>query len=44
MTIRETLEHAWIQKFNKTPLPEFRRKNRNRNYSDFKFYTSTDEV
>jgi hypothetical protein len=44
MTIKEVLEHPWIQKFNKTFLPELRKKSRDQTLSNFKLYASTDEV
>jgi hypothetical protein len=44
MSIKEVLEHPWIQKYNKTVLPELRKKSKDQNYSNFKLYTCTDEV
>ena len=44
MGINEVLEHPWIQKFNKTTLPELRKKSKDQNMSSFKLYASTDEV
>ena len=44
MGINEVLEHPWIQKFNKTKLPELRKKTKDQNMSSFKLYASTDEV
>jgi hypothetical protein len=44
MNIKEVLEHPWIQKFNKTKLPEIRRKSKDTNQgSTFKIYSTTDE-
>lgn len=43
MDIKQVLEHPWIQKFNKTSLPELRRKSKDFNQSVFKIYTITDE-
>ena len=43
MTINEVLEHPWIQKFNKTKLPEIRRKSHDDKGSTFKIYSTTDE-
>jgi len=44
MEIKEALEHPWIQKFNKTTLPEQRRKSKEVQSSNFKLYTTTDEL
>jgi hypothetical protein len=44
MTIKEVLEHPWIQKFNKTKLPEMRRQSKDDKASNFKIYTTTDET
>lgn len=44
MSMKDVLEHPWIQKFNKTKLPEMRRKSRDLNASTFKMYTITDET
>lgn len=45
MDIKQVLEHPWIQKFNKTNLPEQRRKSKDvHSSSSFKLYTATDEV
>jgi len=44
MEIRQTLEHPWIQKFNKTSLPEQRRKSKEIHSFNFKLYTVTDEL
>jgi hypothetical protein len=44
MTIKEVLEHQWIQKYNKSKLPEIRRKSRDMSGADaFHIYASTDE-
>lgn len=43
ITIKEALEHPWIQKFNKTKLPEMRRKSKEFNASTFKIYSTTEE-
>lgn len=43
MSIKEVLEHPWIQKYNKTKLPEIRRKSKDFAGSTFKIYTTTDE-
>jgi len=42
MTIKEVLEHSWIQKFTKTGLTEKRRGSRDMSGS-FQIYTSTTE-
>ena len=44
MTIKEVLEHPWIQKYNKTSLPEQRKKSKDVHHSAFKLYASTDEM
>jgi hypothetical protein len=44
MNISEILEHPWIQKNNKTFLPELRKKSKEQHISNFKLYASTDEV
>jgi Ca2+-binding EF-hand superfamily protein len=43
MDIRQVLEHPWIQKYNKSSMPEIRRKSRDYNGSNFQIYSSTDE-
>jgi hypothetical protein len=43
MSIKEVLEHPWIQKYNKSNLPEMRRKSHDANSSVFKMYTSANE-
>lgn len=43
MKIREVLEHPWIQKYNKSKLPEMRRKSHDGSSSVFKIYTSASE-
>jgi len=44
MSIKEVLEHPWLQKYNKSKLPELRRKSNNEATSSlFKIYTSTDD-
>jgi hypothetical protein len=44
MTISQVLEHPWFQKFNKSKLPEIRRKSKDFfNGSTFKIYTTTDD-
>jgi hypothetical protein len=43
MTISQALEHPWIQKFNKSILPEIRKKCKDLQYSTFKIYTSIDD-
>jgi hypothetical protein len=43
MSIKEVLEHPWIQKYNKSNLPEMRRKSHDLSTSLFKIYTTTDE-
>jgi len=42
MNTKQTLEHSWIQKYNKTDLPELRKNNKVQS-SSFKLYSSTDE-
>jgi len=44
MDIKQVLEHPWIQKYNKTSLPEQRRKSKDVQSSSFKLYTATDQV
>jgi hypothetical protein len=43
MNIKEVLEHAWFTKFNKSALPEIRRKSKEDRFFTFKIYSSTDE-
>jgi hypothetical protein len=43
MSIKEVLEHPWIQKHNKSKLPEMRRKSHDLSGSLFKIYTTTEE-
>jgi hypothetical protein len=43
MNIKEVLEHPWIQKFNKSPMPDIRRKSKELKYSSFKLYTMIEE-
>ena len=43
MTIKQVLEHSWIQKYNKTILPEIRKKAKDLIYSTFKVYSTTDD-
>ena len=42
LTIKEVLEHPWIQKYNKSKLPELRKKTDSNSGSMFKIYTTTD--
>ena len=45
MDIKQALEHPWIQKYNKSPMPELRKKSReNTKESNFKLYAAIDEV
>jgi hypothetical protein len=44
MNIRQVLEHSWIQKFNKTVLPEIRKKCKDLLYSTFKIYSTTEDI
>lgn len=41
--IKTVLEDPWLTKYNKTSLPEKRRKSREISECDFKIYTTTDE-
>jgi len=43
MDIKEVLEHPWIQKYNKSSMPEIRKKSRDFSGSTFQIYSSTDE-
>jgi hypothetical protein len=43
MKIKEVLEHPWIQKYNKSKLPEMRRKSHDGSTSVFKIYTTASE-
>jgi serine/threonine protein kinase len=43
ITIKQVLEHSWIQKYSKTILPEIRKKCKDLLYSTFKIYTTTDD-
>jgi len=44
MNITDVLEHPWIQKNNKSTLPEIRRKSHDSHNSTFKLYSSIDET
>lgn len=43
LSIKEVLEHPWIQKYHKTNLPEIRKKSNNIG-SLFKMYTTCEET
>jgi len=43
-SIKEVLEHPWIQKYHGTNLPEIRRKSRDSTSSIFKMYSTCDET
>lgn len=43
MSIKEVLEHPWIQKYNKTKLPEIRRQSKDLTGSTFVIYSTTEE-
>lgn len=43
MSIKEVLEHPWIQKYNKTKLPEMRRKSKEMPGSAFVIYSTSDD-
>ena len=43
MTIKEVLEHSWIQKHNKSNISEMRRKSRDIHASIFKIYSTADD-
>jgi hypothetical protein len=43
MSIKEVLEHPWIQKYNKSKLPEMRRKSDVNSASVFKIYSNVNE-
>jgi hypothetical protein len=41
MSIKEVLEHPWIQKYTKTKLTELRRQSKDIKSSNFKVYASS---
>jgi serine/threonine protein kinase len=43
MTIKEVLDHSWIQKFTKNKVADMRRISKNSNNSNFSIYTTTNE-
>jgi hypothetical protein len=45
MSIKQVLENQWIQKYNKTKLPEIRRKSKDvsSNASSFKIYATVED-
>jgi hypothetical protein len=43
MNIKELLEHSWIQKYNKSSMPDIRRKSKELKYSSFKLYSTIDD-
>jgi len=43
LTIRDILEHPWLQKYHKSNLPEMRRRSRDLSSSIFKMYSTCDD-
>ena len=43
MTIKEVLDHSWIQKFTKNKVADLRRITKNSNDSNFSIYTTINE-
>jgi len=43
MTIKELLQHPWIQKYNKSNLPNLRKQGLGDSISPFKIYTISED-